>query len=62
MHRKHSLTPSDFDETLDLVKRIKEKYNVEIHVIKPLDCNSQADFEGKFGKELWKSDPDQYGN
>ncbi|KAI8926657.1 Phosphoadenosine phosphosulfate reductase family-domain-containing protein [Entophlyctis helioformis] len=47
-----------FDETLDLLRHVQASNTV--HVFKPLDCNSRADFEARYGNSLWTSDPDQY--
>lgn len=50
-----------FQETLDLVEKTKQRYpNVHLHVYKPEDCDTAADFEAKHGKELWKTNADLY--
>ncbi|KAB8303014.1 hypothetical protein EYC80_006319 [Monilinia laxa] len=50
-----------FNETLELVEKTKKKYpNVNLHVYKPEGCQTVGEFEGKHGKELWKTDADLY--
>ncbi|KAA8908492.1 hypothetical protein TRICI_004767 [Trichomonascus ciferrii] len=50
-----------FDETLNLVDRVRAKYpNVRLHVYKPKDCDTRADFEAKYGTELWEKDDTLY--
>lgn len=45
-----------FPETYELVEEVKKKYGVPVHVYKPEGCADVHEFEGKHGKELWKSD------
>lgn len=50
-----------FNETLELVEKTKKKYpNVNLHVYKPEGCQTVGEFEGKHGKELWKTNADLY--
>lgn len=50
-----------FNETLTLVEKAKERYpNVNLHVYKPEECGTVAEFESRHGKELWKTSPDLY--
>ncbi|QSZ30837.1 hypothetical protein DSL72_000395 [Monilinia vaccinii-corymbosi] len=50
-----------FNETLELVEKTKKQYpNVNLHVYKPEGCQTAGEFEGKHGKELWKTNPDLY--
>lgn len=50
-----------FDETLSLVDRVKAKYpSVKLHVFKPEGLNTAAEFEAKYGKNLWETNPDLY--
>lgn len=50
-----------FQETLDLVDRIKSRYpNVRLHVYKPVDCETPEDFEAKYGEKLWETNEDLY--
>jgi phosphoadenosine phosphosulfate reductase len=50
-----------FQETLDLVEKIKARYsNINLHVYKPEGVNTTAEFEAKHGAELWKHNPDNY--
>jgi phosphoadenosine phosphosulfate reductase len=50
-----------FQETLDLVEKIKARYsNINLHIYKPEGVNTTAEFEAKHGTELWKHNPDNY--
>jgi phosphoadenosine phosphosulfate reductase len=50
-----------FQETLDLVEKIKARYsNINLHVYKPEGVNTTAEFEAKHGTELWKHNADNY--
>lgn len=49
-----------FDETLELVERVREKYGTKIHVFKPRGCNTAKDFETKYGEKLWETDDEKY--
>lgn len=50
-----------FQETLDLVEKIKERYpNVHLHVYKPDGVSTVAEFEARFGQELWKTNTELY--
>lgn len=49
-----------FQETLDLVERVRKRYPlVNIHVFKPAGVESEQDFAKKYGNRLWESN-DQY--
>lgn len=50
-----------FQETHDLVDRVKAKYpNVHLHVYKPDGVSTTTEFEAKYGNELWKTNSDLY--
>jgi len=49
-----------FNETLDLVERVKRRYGVPIHVYRPKDCETPKEFEEKHGQALWMGDEDRY--
>lgn len=50
-----------FDETLDLVDRVRSRYpDIIIHVYKPDGCSSAADFETMHGYNLWETKDDLY--
>ncbi|CAB4411016.1 unnamed protein product [Rhizophagus irregularis] len=49
-----------FPETLQLAKRASTKYNVPLHIFKPIDCETVEDFEGQHGQKLWETDEDSY--
>jgi phosphoadenosine phosphosulfate reductase len=50
-----------FQQTLDLVEKVKARYpNVNIHVYKPDGLETAAAFEAKYGNNLWESNPDLY--
>ncbi|KAF3000017.1 hypothetical protein E8E14_004540 [Neopestalotiopsis sp. 37M] len=42
-----------FQETLDLVERVKAKYNVKVHTFKPNGANTAAEFEEQYGEKLY---------
>lgn len=42
-----------FQETLDLVERVKTKYNAKVHVYKPNGASSTAEFEQQYGEKLY---------
>lgn len=50
-----------FQQTLDLVEKIKARYpNINIHVYKPDGLETTSAFEEKYGNNLWQSNPDLY--
>ena len=50
-----------FDQTLDLVERVKSKYpNVRVHIYKPKDVSSVSEFEAKYGRNLWQTNEELY--
>ena len=49
-----------FNETLDLVERVKTRYAVPLRIYKAKDCESTQDFEDKYGKFFWIKDEDRY--
>jgi len=50
-----------FEETLELVDRIKAKYaNINLHVYKPEGLESAQEFETKYGEKLWETNDDLY--
>lgn len=50
-----------FRQTLDLVEKVRVRYpNLNIHVYKPEGLETAAEFEEKYGKNLWESNPDLY--
>ncbi|KAI8099945.1 phosphoadenosine phosphosulfate reductase [Halteromyces radiatus] len=49
-----------FEETLELAKRCQETYQVPLHVYKPMDASTTAEFEQEHGSNLWKVDEDMY--
>ena len=50
-----------FSQTLDLVERVKQRYpDLRIHTYKPEGCQTTADFESKFGEQLWEKDDERY--
>lgn len=51
----------NFDETLDLVDRVRGRYpQVNLHVYKPEGVDTTSEFEAKYGTELWKCDEEAY--
>ena len=50
-----------FQETLDLVDKVRERYPFKnINVFKPADVHAAAEFEQKYGPKLWETDDNQY--
>ncbi|KAI9471924.1 MAG: phosphoadenosine phosphosulfate reductase [Benjaminiella poitrasii] len=49
-----------FDETLELAKRCKETYGVDLKTYKPMDVSTTAKFEETHGQKLWETDEDGY--
>lgn len=50
-----------FPETLDLVARVRNRYsNVPLHVFRPRDCDTAADFESRHGEKLWETNDHLY--
>ncbi|CAN8100615.1 unnamed protein product [Discula destructiva] len=50
-----------FQETLDLVERIRQRYpSTAVHVFKPEHCATAADFEETHGPRLWETDAEMY--
>ncbi|KAK9417413.1 putative Phosphoadenosine phosphosulfate reductase [Seiridium unicorne] len=43
-----------FQETIDLVERVKSKYNVKVHTFRPNGANSTAEFEEQYGEKLYE--------
>jgi len=49
-----------FQETLDLVEQVKERYYIDVHVYKPYFCETAQDFENLHGQRLWEANEDSY--
>jgi phosphoadenosine phosphosulfate reductase len=49
-----------FQETLDLVEQVRQRYYIDIHVYKPYFCEAAQDFENLHGQRLWETDEDTY--
>lgn len=49
-----------FQETLDLVEQVRERYHIDIHVYRPYFCETAQDFESLHGQRLWETDEDSY--
>jgi phosphoadenosine phosphosulfate reductase len=50
-----------FPETLDLVRRVQERYpTVDLHVFKPKGTDSATEFAEKHGEKLWETNGDLY--
>jgi len=51
-----------FESTYTLINKIKNQYkDIDIQIVKPLNCNNNNDFIAKHGDELWKKIPKKYG-
>ncbi|KAK3298240.1 uncharacterized protein B0H64DRAFT_69339 [Chaetomium fimeti] len=49
-----------FQETYDLVERVKERYNVHVHVFKPADVDNVTEFEALYGEKLYDMSSELY--
>jgi phosphoadenosine phosphosulfate reductase len=50
-----------FQETLDLVDRVRDQYPlINIHVFKPQGCETAKDFTKKYGDKLWETNDSLY--
>ena len=50
-----------FQETLDLVEQVKDRYPlVTIHTYKPHGVSSSKEFAAKYGDKLWETDDNRY--
>ncbi|KAJ4386681.1 3'-phosphoadenylsulfate reductase [Gnomoniopsis smithogilvyi] len=50
-----------FQETLDLVERIRQRYpSTKVHVFKPDGCETARDFEALHGPNLWETAAEMY--
>ncbi|KAI9769410.1 MAG: hypothetical protein M1840_004112 [Geoglossum simile] len=50
-----------FQETLDLVDRVKRRYpRANLHIYKPQDVETATEFEAKHGERLWEINSDLY--
>ncbi|KUI64921.1 Phosphoadenosine phosphosulfate reductase [Cytospora mali] len=50
-----------FQETHDLVDRVRAKYpKTKFHIFKPDGCDTTADFEATYGEKLWEVSSEMY--
>ena len=49
-----------FDETLQLVDRVRQRYGATIHVYKPQGCETADEFTAKHGDKLWETNDELY--
>ena len=49
-----------FQETYDLVERVKARYNVKVHVFKPADVDTVGQFEALYGEKLYDMSAELY--
>jgi phosphoadenosine phosphosulfate reductase len=50
-----------FEETYDLVSRVQSRYpNVPMHVFKPKDTETAAEFETQYGEKLYELEAERY--
>lgn len=50
-----------FDETLDLVDRVRRRYpSTKIHIFKPDGCETAAEFESVYGERMWEVASEMY--
>ncbi|MCF7805229.1 MAG: phosphoadenylyl-sulfate reductase [Candidatus Marinimicrobia bacterium] len=49
-----------FEETLELVRRFRQKYELNLEVYYPTGIRTRQEFEQKYGKYLWERDLDKF--
>ncbi|KAL2020244.1 hypothetical protein VTK56DRAFT_8670 [Thermocarpiscus australiensis] len=49
-----------FQETYELVERVKARYNVRVHVFKPADAETVSQFEELYGEKLYETSSELY--
>lgn len=49
-----------FQETYDLVERVKARYNTKVHVFKPADVDTVGEFEALYGEKLYEMSSELY--
>lgn len=49
-----------FRETLELVERAKQHYNLDLHVYKNSEANNRKEFADRYGVALWHSNIEQF--
>lgn len=49
-----------FEETYDLVERVRSRYNVRVHVFKPADVETVGQFEDLYGEKLYETSSELY--
>ncbi|KAK4133367.1 Phosphoadenosine phosphosulfate reductase thioredoxin [Trichocladium antarcticum] len=49
-----------FQETYDLIEKVKARYGVHIHVFKPADVDNVAQFEELYGEKLYDTSSELY--
>ncbi|KAI0130110.1 Phosphoadenosine phosphosulfate reductase family-domain-containing protein [Xylariales sp. AK1849] len=49
-----------FRETLDLVERVKARYNTRVHTYRPSGVNTTAEFEEKYGEKVYETAAELY--
>jgi len=49
-----------FQETLDLVEEVKQRYGTEVAVFKPEMVETTAEFEARYGEKLWETADEVY--
>ncbi|GAB1312178.1 3'-phosphoadenylsulfate reductase [Madurella fahalii] len=49
-----------FQETYELIERVKARYNVRVHVFKPADVETVEEFENLYGEKLYEVSSELY--
>ena len=50
-----------FDETLELVERVRARYNsIKTYIYKPRNASTSAEFVSQYGDRLWETDDERY--
>lgn len=49
-----------FPQTYELVEKVQQKYNPQLHIYKPKDVGNEEEFAKKHGDSLWERNDDLY--
>lgn len=49
-----------FQETLELVERVKKRYGIDVTIYKPNGCQTTQEFEKLYGERVWELNEELY--
>ena len=49
-----------FDETIAFLGDVEKRYNFKAHMFKAVGCETKAEYDAKYGANLWKEDIEEY--